>query len=53
MTLIFNENFAINPQSNQSGGGGGGGSQPSLKHTVVLEEEIKPMTVQIEVQEVS
>ena len=52
MTLIFNENFAINPQSNQSSGGGGG-SQPSLKHTVVLEEEIKPMTVQIEVQEVS
>lgn len=24
MTLIFNKEFAINPQSNQSGGGGGG-----------------------------
>lgn len=32
---------------------GGGGSQPSLKHTVIAEPEIKPVTVQIEVQEVS
>lgn len=53
MTLIFSEKFAINPQSAESGGGGGGGSQPSLKHTVVVEEEIKPVTVKIEVQEVS
>lgn len=51
MTLIFSDKFAINPQSAE--GGGGGGSQPSLKHTVVVEEEIKPVTVQIEVQEVS
>ena len=52
MTLIFSDKFAINPQSAE-GGGGGGGSQPSLKHTVVVEEEIKPVTVQIQVQEVS
>lgn len=51
MTLIFSDKFAINPQSAE--GGGGGGSQPSLKHTVVVEPEIKPVTVQIEVQEVS
>lgn len=41
MTLIFSDKFAINPQSAESGGGGG--SQPSLKHTVVVEEEVKPV----------
>lgn len=46
MTLKFNEEFAINPQSVESGGGGGGGQK--LKYTVVIEEKINPVNVQIE-----
>ena len=37
MTLKFNEEFAINPQSVESGGGGGGGEK--LKYTVVIDEK--------------
>lgn len=48
MTLKFNEEFAINPQSAESGGGGGG---EKLKYTVVIEEKINPVNVQIEVNE--
>lgn len=46
MTLIFNENFAINPQSNQSGGGGS-----KLKRTVVVEPDFKSLNMEIKVEE--
>ena len=49
MTLIFSEKFAINPQSAE--GGGGGGSQPSLKHTVVVEPDFKSLNMEIKVEE--
>lgn len=50
MTLKFNNKFEIQPSS-ESGGGGGGGGGSNLKYTVVVEEEIKPVTVQVQVQE--
>lgn len=49
MTLKFNEEFAINPQSVESGGGGGGGSNLA-PNTTALEVEVKNVEVKIEVQ---
>ena len=40
MTLKFNEEFAINPQSAESGGGGGGGEDSKLKRTIILEYDL-------------
>lgn len=47
MTLKFNEEFAINPQSAESGGGGGANLAPN---TTALEVEVKNVEVKIEVQ---
>lgn len=47
MTLKFKNDFEIQPSSESSGGGGGS----NLKYTIVVEEEIKPVAVQIQVTE--
>lgn len=47
MALIFNEDFAINPQSNQSGGG----DSPKFKRTVVVEPDLKSLNMEIKVEE--
>lgn len=47
MTLIFSEDFAINPQSNQSGGGG----SQKFKRTVVVEPDLKSLNMEIKVEE--
>lgn len=36
MTLIFNKEFAINPQSSQSSGGGGGSTSGLPKDAIIL-----------------